>query len=473
MRRLSLALLALLAGGAAAPAQAPDCLGSGASAAVSQQVAEPAPGEIRRARTHRPRADRQAGAALGVVEGSIRIIDAARLLDGQFIRFDAGYLEARAARRARLDGLKLRLDAAQHPGHWLYCSQQLYDDAEWLIEYTAHWARADAALDRLERSLGEPEQAAADGQGTDGSWGGCRGEWIFRLDRTVDAFNAMAPAPPPRLERPLAFLERISTTADIGHLLMSRAISAIAATGIYGREEQSSLDESLPQLLFKPRLTAIARDNGAGFVTPDYVERYTRLVDAMQDPLTGFWGPVLLADGERLSMPDLSMTFHIVSYRRGCVALWPRILDTLLAMKPTDYPYGWRSDGRVTAHNAYDVVRLLALGWGHANARQRETARADIGTMLRDVLDNAVQPDGSVRFDPAYYETEAAAYYFAVAFLDEAGFWRPTKRFWTSDHAVDPAAADLCLAMKERVRRLRGESALGLGALQRLAANCP
>jgi hypothetical protein len=467
----TLGTLALVAGLATSPALFAQCRVEVATTDSSMTVAPPQ-GVVRRARVRRQRSDREAGNALVVVEGQVRTMQASRLIDAQFVRFDPHYVQARADRRSRLDALKIRLDAAQHPGRWLYCSQQLYDDAEWLIEYSAHWDRADDALSMLDRSLEVSNQASANAQAADGSWGGCRREWIFRLDRTLDAFNAMSPSPIPRLAHPLAFLQRIDKPAAIGHVLFSRAVSAIAATGIYGREEQSSLNESLPQLLFKPALVAIARANGAGFMDPLYVDRYARLIDAMQDPVTGFWGAVLLADGERISLPDLSMTFHLVSYRKGCVALWPQIFETLLAMKSTDYPHGWLSHGRVTTHNAYDVVRIMRLGWHKARPDQQARARADVAALLEEALSRAVRPDGSVAFDPDYYETEAAAYYFAAAFLDEVGYWR-RDRFWTSDSVVRPQALALCRAMSDRVRMLQGESALAVGALQRLAANCP
>jgi hypothetical protein len=92
--------------------------------------------------------------------------------------------------------------------------------------------------------------------------------------------------------------------------------------------------------------------------------------------------------------------------------------------------------------------------------------------MLETALTESVRPDGTVVFDPDYYETEAAAYYFAVAFLDEAGFWRPERRFWSDDRSTAPGAAKLCRDLKRNVTRLLNQSTLAVGAYQRLQENC-
>lgn len=470
MKRVAAALLFAAAVSFGAQAGEEAC---GPELSEAAEIAQaPAAAKARYGRLHTRRADRSAHGALAVIGGRVQTIDAGRMIDRSFTVFDPDYASARASRRVRLDALKAKLDAAQRPGHWLYCSQELYNDAEWRIEYTALWPAADRALDALEASLSDPDQANAARQAQDGSFGGCRPEFIFRLDRTVSAFDAMGPETPERLGHPLTFLSPLRDLNGTGHLLFSRAVSAIAETGVYSREEQSSLNESLPQLLFKPALRARAEANGAAFLTDSYRDRYRDLLDAMQDRTTGFWGPALMTGRQWIFLPDLSMTYHIAAYRHGCVKDWDRLLKALLAMERTDYPYGWRSEGRVTPHNAYDVVRLFRLGWPHASQAQRQAARAAIRRMVRSVLQRDIAPDGRVRFDPAYYETEAAAYYFAIAFLDVAGYWQK-DRFWTRDRTVAPGSAALCHGLKARVAGLSGESPLATGAMARLRTLCP
>lgn len=211
------------------------------ASALSGSDPDTDPVDARKARRNRVTRDRHADVALAESGGKVSPIAVGRLIDEQFARFDPGYADNRAKSRARLDALKLRLDAAQGPGHWLYCSQQIYNDAEWLVEYTAFWPRAAAAMDELERSLAQPDQVAAGGQAADGSWGGCRREFIFRVDSTVDALNGLPPDPVPRLAHPLAFMEALASPADVGRLVLSRLGSTIQATGVYGREEIASL----------------------------------------------------------------------------------------------------------------------------------------------------------------------------------------------------------------------------------------
>ena len=441
------------------------------ASALSGSDPDTDPVEARKARRNHVTRDRHADVALAESGGKVRPIAVGRLIDEQFARFDPGYADQRAKSRARLDALKLRLDAAQGPGHWLYCSQQIYNDAEWLVEYTAFWPRAAAAMDELEHSLTQPDQAEASGQAADGSWGGCRREFIFRVDSTVDALNGLPPDPVPRLAHPLAFMEALASPADVGG-------SCSPGWARQSRQRASTAGRNrlahgiAAQFLFKPAIAAIARENGAAFIEDIFIRRHASLLDAVQNPVTGFWGPSLVIDGTVLALPDLSMTFHIVSYRHGCVDRWPELIDTLLAMKDLSYPFGWKHDGRITTHNAYDVVKLLAHGWRHASPAQRTAAGGEIAKMLETALTESVRPDSTVVFDPDYYETEAAAYYFAVAFLDEAGFWRPERRFWSDDRSTAPGAAKLCRDLKRNVTRLLNQSTLAVGAYQRLQENC-
>ncbi|MFO1148107.1 MAG: hypothetical protein U1E62_06990 [Alsobacter sp.] len=474
LRGLLLAVGTMLSGPLTVLAGAASC---DVAAVISEEARTGAtgldPNEARHARRAHVTRDRHAPLALAESGGKVGHVEVARLLDREFARFDPDYLTTKARHRSRLDALKVRLDAAQGPGHWLYCSQQLYNDAEWLVEYTALWPRVTAGLNALEDSLSRADQQDASRQAADGSWGGCRDEFVFRVDSTVDALNGLNPDPVPQLRYPLNFLQAVGTPADVSRLIFSRLVSAMGASGIYGREEIASLTESLPQFLFKPTIATIARNNGAAFIEREFIRRHARLLDSVQNPFTGFWGPSLSVDGEILALPDLSMTFHIVSYRRGCIERWSELIETLLAIKELSYPFGWMHDGRITTHNAYDVVKLLAHGWDHASPGQKETASREIASMLQAIMASDVRPDGSVVFDPDYYETEAAAYYFAIAFLDEAGFWRPERRFWSENKHLAPEALSLCRAMKARVGPLAAQSSLAVGAMQRLQENCP
>jgi hypothetical protein len=78
---------------------------------------------------------------------------------------------------------------------------------------------------------------------------------------------------------------------------------------------------------------------------------------------------------------DLSMTYHIVAYRRGDVQRWDKIFDTTLDIADQEYPYGWLQNGELTNHHAYDVARILKLGWNRVSERHRERARSALARL--------------------------------------------------------------------------------------------
>jgi len=101
--------------GAAEPA-ACDVIAAAATLAGNDPDADPV--GAREARRDRVTRDRHADVALAEIGGKVRPVPVARLLDEQFVRYDPAYRETREKNRARLDALKLRLDAAQLPaGH--------------------------------------------------------------------------------------------------------------------------------------------------------------------------------------------------------------------------------------------------------------------------------------------------------------------------------------------------------------------
>ena len=72
---------------------------------------------------------------------------------------------------------------------------------------------------------------------------------------------------------------------------------------------------------------------------------------------------------------DLSFTYHIIAYRQGDVRFWDRIVATTLALEGQEYPFGWRYQGELTNHNAYDVVRILqpdGRTWTRRSGRRRQ-----------------------------------------------------------------------------------------------------
>jgi hypothetical protein len=416
---------------------------------------------------------RESRSALTSRDGRLSFSDPGALIHERFLVFDPAYDAKRQERTPRLERLSGEVNARLAQGEMLLCSEQILNEAEWLLRYTALWDRIDDALARLERSLGDPDQAFAREQLPDGSWGACRTEFLFRLDATVSELERIygASGADTRLPKKLTFMDTLDQPVPLAELIMSRQISNIAAAGVYTREEIASLYESSAQFAFKPYLRRIMADNGANFVTPAYRASYTRLLDDLQDPTTGFWGPVLNVDAVFLRLADLSMTYHVVAYRHGCVRDWPRIVDTLFAIRSLEYPFGWLSQGRQTAHNNYDVVRILRDGWSAMTPEQRGNARELLEDMVRWV-ETQVAGDGSIAYDPGYYETIGSAYYFTVSFLDEIGYFDPVAPFW-SDRPVAPEVGPrLCGSFLERLGPLAPRYALAQAAIERLKGAC-
>jgi hypothetical protein len=416
---------------------------------------------------------RAAEKALASQEGKLQEMNPRRIVDEQLTVFDKSYLEQRNTREARLLGLKRKVDDALGKGVMLACSEQILNEAEWLVRYTALWSEIDSALGRLEKSLDDGGQSFAEEQSADGAWGACRTQWLFRLDSTADELERIyaLDGENVRLPVPLTFMTAIDQPFRLVDRMVARQISNVAATGVYGREEIASLYESTSQLLYKPYLRRMLVNNGAGFIDERYVAAFTRYLDDMQDPATGFWGPVLNVDTAFLRLADLSMTYHVIAYRRGCVHDWPRIASTLFATEKLEYPFGWRFRGQYNAHNNYDVVRILKEGWTSITPDQRDIARRHLEAMVR-WAEAEVSPDGLVRYDPEFYETVGSAWYFMVSFLDEIGYLRRTPPFWT-DHAVAPVEGPrLCSAMARRLRDLSAEYELAKAAQEKLAVAC-
>lgn len=173
-------------------------------------------------------------------------------------------------------------------------------------------------------------------------------------------------------------------------------------------------------------------------------------------------------------MPDVSLTFHVVESLGGGVPDWPRLIDTLLAMRDLQHPQGWREGDGHLAHDLYDVATLFRLGWDRADADQRLRRAAALGDMLAWCLAGTVRPDGTVRVDAGDDSAETATY-FAVGLLSELGVFDPAKRFWTERDVPDGPALGARMAARIRDALAQGRGAdagvYDRNALQRLTGD--
>jgi hypothetical protein len=170
-----------------------------------------------------------------------------------------------------------------------------------------------------------------------------------------------------------------------------------------------------------------------------------------QDPQTGFFGGwYRLPDGGIRKTADLSMTFHIVSYRRDSIQHVPQMMRTLIEMKDKEYPFGWLEEGQMSNHHNYDVVRLFRIGWPQMDKTQRELARAEMRKMMDFCLNETMNPDGSFKLMDE--DTVGSSFLFPVSLLNELGYFRPSLRFWTWESFPD--AMKLADRVQNRIKAM-------------------
>ncbi|MCX6111890.1 MAG: hypothetical protein NTY22_01185 [Proteobacteria bacterium] len=338
------------------------------------------------------------------------------------------YSSNRAKRELKLRELnqKLFLEEAKQE---MPCSRQILEEVSWYLHYTADFYKVDRMLPYLEKSLSAMRiQSFANEQSPkDGSWGVCCREWFWKVVESEEAISTLSD----KGELPMyqtKFLDRINSPEKLLVYLNNLLISDFQRKLIDKRKE---LNEGVTTLL-----KLILRDKPKNYYYhPKLKQTFIKFMDEKwQNPRTGFWG-AWYKDGNRIiKTDDLSITFHIISYRKDKIKLWKKIVATILEIKDKPYPYGWNDiDGKmiiISNHNNYDVVRLLHYGWEYLDEKQKEEARSEIKKMLDWCLGKSIQGDGSFKYSE---ETLGDSYYFGVAFLNEIGFFSKENRFWTNE----------------------------------------
>ena len=196
----------------------------------------------------------------------------------------------------------------------------------------------------------------------------------------ADDFDAGGVAP--------RFLDRVNDPDRLGAYLDSLLVSRLAEDGVDRRKELNFATGGLVRLILRRRPPGYPWDPRLETVIRHFVVDW-------QDPTTGFFGADYDIGGRRWRTVDLSLTFHMARYLEGRIGHWPRLIDTLLAIRDDRYPNGWLDDEGVTSHNNYDVAVLFGLGWPQMRPDQRHRARRELGRLLHWCLDTAIAPDGN------------------------------------------------------------------------------
>jgi hypothetical protein len=351
-------------------------------------------------------------------------------------------------------------------GEFLPCSSQILEEADWLIAATRDTARVERRIEELRRSLAHlpAQQAPAGAQSeTDGSWGSCYEAWFLRMHASVDPLKelvAQGQAP----KHPIKFLAEIDTPEKITERFRKLKTSRVIEEGVDHRKELNLTVTGLGQLLFLPSLASVFPP---GWPRAEIAAALIAFMDKeWQDPVTGYWGAWYVLGDRVVKTEDLSITFHIASYRDGKIEHMLPLLKTTGRIRERAYPYGWQDRGTQNCHHAYDVVRLARFGWPHLNNAQKAYAQAHLVIILARTLKLAINSVGEP--DPRPYNRVAEAYYFCASLLDEIGYLRPSRNFWSKLEFDN--ADNLRLDMLERLKSLPQEDPMVGAARRKLEA---
>jgi hypothetical protein len=330
----------------------------------------------------------------------------------QFQQYDANFDLKRAARVIRLRALAKEVFAREAAGQDVQCPHKILIELRWLITATADFKRLDQRLDDLSDMLAAPSSRP--------QMPPCLTLWFYQLDF---AYNDLQDDR--HFQFPTELLDRINSPQKLSDYFTSVSVSDIAHEGIDHEEE---LNEPLADLI-----RMVIRDNQpTGYAyAPGLNDSFHDLIlHKLRDPVTGYWGERYVTDGRTLFVPDLSTTFHIVSYLKGEVPDMDKVVETTLLLKDRDTPVGWLYNGQQYNHNAMDVVRIFKWGWADASDDQKKQIAIEIQKLIDRCLSESLQPNGSFKHLTADSSIEEATY-FGVVFLADAGFFDKSKRFWT------------------------------------------
>jgi hypothetical protein len=361
-------------------------------------------------------------------------------------RFDSEYRQKHATYAAQLRELQLELARQTAKGRPTPCSRQIFLEARWLVFYSAHYDRIEHRLRDLREMLNRPSDPpeAREQNEADGSYDHCSEPWFLKLDSTIEEIEDRSE----RGEKPkyaLKLLDRINTPDKLRGYLDSLLISDVGKTGMDNRFELNIAITAIERFI-------VGHAGQVYAFAPGMKEALFAYEDEVwQDPRTGFFGGwYRLPDGTIRKTADLSVTFHIVSYRRDSIRRVPEMMRTLIGMKDQEYPFGWLQEGQQSNHHNYDVVRLFRVGWPQMDGLQRELARAEMRRMMDFCLGETMNPDGSFKLMDE--DTVGSSFLFPISLLNELGYFRPSLRFWTWDSF--PGVMKLADRVEGRIRAM-------------------
>lgn len=370
-----------------------------------------------------------------------------------FVAFDPKFPERHDQFSRELDQLHADMIRQQKAGRKTPCLRQIFLEARWLVYHTADYARCRNVLDHMKEVLAMKQDPHGRGQvEADGSFAPCCDAWWLKLDMSCDELITMSYKwQEPKY--PLKLLEKVNSPEKLTAYIDSLLISDIRKTGVNNALELNMAVASDLQrfILYEGTLKELPTKVDLDPKLRETILHYQD--DKWQDPQTGMWGAwYRAADGSIVKTANLSITFHLVSFRGGAgVGRWPQLIDTTLAFKNDRYPFGWLEDGQyLSNHHNMDIVRLWRLGWKEATPLQRQQMSKEIDGMLDFCLHKSLQPDGS--FNSPEEDTVSSAFYFGVSFLNEIGYFSKKNRFWTD--RTFPQATEVRERIEKRMKAI-------------------
>lgn len=364
-----------------------------------------------------------------------------------FLAFKSDYRTRIGRYKDEIELLRQEMFRQAGAGRKTPCSREIFVEAQWLIHYTADFARIENRLQALRDMLKRPADPvdSKEQSPVDGSFSPCNQVWFYKLGAACDRLVVMQyDNTLPR--RPLRFLDQINSPEKYRAYMDRLLIADVRKTGEDTRTELNLAGTDLVRLILGKLPSGYSFDPKLKETVLDYVD------NKWQDPKTGFWGCwYRMKDGSIRKTADMSATFHIVHYRDGKVKHWPEIIATTMAMKDLEWPYGRLQEGRMSDHHNYDVVTLFHYGWHAMTAAQRSIARKEIREMLDFCLTKSLKADGS--FNLGDEGTIGESFEFPCLFLYEIGFFNKDRRYWTDE--AFPQAREIAKRIDRKITALK------------------
>ena len=373
-------------------------------------------------------------------------------VEADFSAYDAlpgheGYALLRQEMRVRECQAIQCINRMERRGYDVSCVRQMWEESHWLAESTSYFARTRSVLDAIETSLqmalvmGEELPAPANDQWEgDGSWARCTQEPFLKFEFSIDHMIRFSDGKTRGKEPdyPLVFLDQIRDPASpassetkkprVLEYLEGLVISNILKDGVDRRKELNYSASNVIRLFKNFKFDS---EEAYWHMAREFAPYYGALIaflDGWQNPKTGFWGPWYERGGKIEKANDLSITYHILAYRKGKVNNWPAIVGTLLAMKDEEYPRGWKENGEQMNHHNMDV--LIMLNYARKAGAIGDEQKLEIDGLVLDMVDHCLAVLGpEMKITPDDDDGIAAGYSQAVAVLKDADFFRASNAY--------------------------------------------